>query len=219
MPLLNKKDHDLLMKKFDEKLKDDIKFIFFTQEFECSFCRETRQILEEVAGLSPRISFEVYNFVLDKDKAAEFEIDKIPATVIMGKKDYGVRFFGIPAGYEFTSLIESTMMVSAGESGLSKESKEQIKNVTEPLNIQVFVTPQCPYCPGPVEMAHRMAVENENITAAMVEASEFPHLAQRYNVSGVPKTVIDNGAADLVGALPEHLYVPQVLQSITLAKS
>lgn len=219
MSLLRDKDRKMLIEKFEAELKDDVKFIFFTQEVECQYCRETKQILNEVADLSDKISFEEYNFVLDKDKAAEFEIEKIPATVVMGKKDYGIRFFGIPSGYEFTSLIESVVMVSQGDSGLSPESREMLKGITEPVHLQVFVTPTCPYCPGAVQMAHRMAMENENITGDMVEATEFPHLSHRFEVSGVPKTVVNDGAANLVGALPEHMFVPQALQALTPAKS
>jgi predicted DsbA family dithiol-disulfide isomerase len=59
-----------------------------------------------------------------------------------------------------------------------------------------------------------MAVENEHITADVVEVSEFVELAQRYNVQGVPKTVV-NDTVEFVGALPEPRFVQQVLQAAT----
>ena len=100
------------------KLRDPVKLLVFTQEFECQFCQHTRELLQEVATLSDKLEVEVYDFVNDKDKALQFQIDKIPATVVMGKQDYGIRFFGIPSGYEFATLLEDILMVSTGDSGL-----------------------------------------------------------------------------------------------------
>lgn len=122
-------------------LANPVKIINFTQTIECNFCGETRQIMEEVAGLSDKISLEVYNFIEDKDKADAYGIDKIPATVIQSERDVGVRFYGIPSGYEFVTLLDSIGMVSKGESGLSEASKEQLATLTSPIHIQVFITP------------------------------------------------------------------------------
>jgi len=140
MPLLTEKDAQTLRKRF-EKLDKPVKIVNFTQELECQFCRETRGLVEEVADLSEKIKVEVYNFQIDKEKAAEFKIDKIPATVVMADKDAGVRFFGIPSGYEFASLLESIEMVSTGKSHLSAESLAKIAAIDKDVHIQVFVTP------------------------------------------------------------------------------
>ena len=113
MALLREKDVETLKKRF-ENLDKAVKIVNFTQELECQYCRETRGLLEEVAALSDKINLEVYNFQIDKGKAAEFKVDKIPATVVMGDKDAGIRFYGIPSGYEFASLLESIEMVSTG---------------------------------------------------------------------------------------------------------
>jgi glutaredoxin-like protein len=122
-------------------LAEPVRLVMFTQEFECQYCRETRQLVEEVAALSDKIEAEIYNFVIDKEKAEEYNVDKIPAIAVIGAKDYGVRFFGIPSGYEFTSLIEDIITVSQGDSGLSAATREAIAQITEPVHIQVFVTP------------------------------------------------------------------------------
>lgn len=215
------KDHDkaVLRTKFNSELKGEVRLIFFTQDLECLYCRETRQILNEVVDLSAKITYQEYNFVIDPDKVAEFDIPMIPATVVMGQKDYGIRLFGIPSGYEFTSLIEAVLLVSTGESGLSATNRAMLADVEDSLKISVFVTPTCPYCPGAVQMGFRMAIESDWITAAMIEATEFPHLAQRFNVSGVPKTVINDGAVDFVGALPEHMFIPQALHALNRTSS
>lgn len=140
MPLLNDSVRKEVEKRFKD-LKNPVKIINFTQEIECQYCAETRRLMEEVAGLSGNLSFEVYNFVTDKEKAKQFNIDKIPATVIMGEKDYGIRFYGIPSGYEFVTVMESIAMVSRRESGLSAETKKKLAALKKPLHLQVFVTP------------------------------------------------------------------------------
>jgi alkyl hydroperoxide reductase subunit AhpF len=118
-----------------------------------------------------------------------------------------MRFLGAPAGYEFMSLIEALILGGTGESGLTPESKALIAaNVTAPTDILVFVTPTCPHCPRAVTLAHRMAVEHPLIRATCVEATEFLDLAQRYQVTGVPKTVV-NGTIEMLGALPESVFV------------
>lgn len=144
MALLREEDRQQLIKEF-EALKDPVKLLMFTQEIECEYCRETRMIAEEVAELSDAISVETYNFVTDKEVAEQYSIDKIPAIAILRDgdkpKDYGIRYYGIPSGYEFSSLIEDVMMISQGESGLSEATKKQVAALTKPVHFQVFVTP------------------------------------------------------------------------------
>ncbi len=113
----------------------------FTQEADCQYCKETRGLVEEVAALSDNISVEVYDFEADKLAAAELGIDKVPAVAVVGAKDYGVRLYGIPSGYEFGTLIEDIKMVSAGESGLSEATRKMVAGLTQPVRIQVFTTP------------------------------------------------------------------------------
>jgi glutaredoxin-like protein len=211
MAFLTEKDQQFVRNLF-ENMKSDVKLVMFTQEMECQYCRETRQILEEVAELSDKISLSIYNFQTDKELVEKYNIDKIPATVIEGKKDYGIRYYGIPSGYEFSSLLEDIVDVSTEESGFSKQAKDMLARVDKPLHLQVFVTPTCPYCPKAVRMAHKAAIENENITADMVEATEFPHLSMRYNVQGVPRTIIGEDTP-IEGAVPEMAFVEKVLEA------
>jgi len=140
MPLLNASIRGQVQNRFKD-LKNPVKIINFTQAIECQFCAETRQLMEEISSLSDKLSFEVYNFVTDKEKVQQFKIDKIPATVIMGGQDHGIRFYGIPSGYEFVSVIECIAMVSQGESELSPETKQQLAALVHPLHLQVYVTP------------------------------------------------------------------------------
>jgi glutaredoxin-like protein len=198
------------------KLTGPVKLVMFTQEMECQFCKETRELVEEVAALSDKISVEVKDFLKADVEAKKLGVDKIPAVAVLGDgdKDYGIRFYGIPAGYEFMSLLESIEIVSKGESGLSANGKEKIKGLGKAVHLQVFVTPTCPYCPRAVVQAFRMAVESPNVTASMVEATEFPHLANKYQVSGVPHTVIGDSPQPMIGAYPEAAALDLILNAV-----
>jgi glutaredoxin-like protein len=143
MPLISKEDQDVLREEFAKHLAKPVRMLMFTQEHECQFCSETREIVEELGALSDQIAVEVYDFVEDEEIVERYAIDKIPAIAIVGDGDvdYGVRFYGIPSGYEFTSLIEDLFDVSAGESGLSEKTKEKLAAVDQPVHLQVFITP------------------------------------------------------------------------------
>ncbi len=200
-------------------LVSPVRVINFTQSLECQYCRETRQILEELTALSDKLTLEVYNFISDKEMVEKYNIDKIPATVIASEDtDYGIRYYGIPSGYEFASLLESIELVSTQKHELSDEVAEKVKMISEPVHIQVFVTPTCPYCPRAVYTGHQFAFLNKNIKADMVEATEFPHLSMKYNVRGVPRVVI-NETHHFEGALPEEMYVDEVLKALSEKQS
>ncbi|HEV2382158.1 MAG TPA: hypothetical protein VG206_20505 [Terriglobia bacterium] len=127
-----------------ERLKDmvnPVRLVHFTQELNLEYGREARQLLEELAALSENLSVEVLNFLLDKEKAAGYGVDKVPATVVRNGKEFGIRFYGLPAGYEFASLLDAIILVSKGDSGLSAVSRERLAQITEPVHLQVFVTP------------------------------------------------------------------------------
>jgi len=200
-----------------EFLIEDVKISFFSQQPESHAGRETRQILEELTSMSDKIQLVSYYFDENKQRAADLDIDKLPATIIEGKTDYGIRFFGIPAGYLVSSLIEDIVQVSKGVSELKEDSKVKLTAVDSPLNLQVFVSATSPYCPALVNIAHRMAIENEHITAHMIDITEFPHLAMRYHVSDVPITVVNNKIS-VEGALDEKDYVQRVLQAFSESK-
>jgi alkyl hydroperoxide reductase subunit AhpF len=197
MSLISEKDQQTLQKLFEE-LEGDVTITNFIQREspliipgqECDYCKETRELLEEVTALSDKLHLET-----------------------QGSGKGKIRFFGIPAGYEFSTLVEDLLDLSKGVTTLSEKSRTALREVDQDLHIQVFVTPTCPYCPSAARLAHKLAMENEHITADVIEISEFVDLAQRYRVQGVPKTVI-NDCVEFAGALPEPRFVQQVLQAL-----
>ena len=174
--------------------------------------RIARQILDELAGLSDKITVEEANFVLDKERAAQYAVEDIPAIVLLrGGEDTRMQFLGAPAGYEFMSLVEAVILAGSDDSGLSPDSRQLVAaHVSAPIDIKVFVTPTCPHCPRAVTLAHKLAVESPHIRATCVEATEFMDLSRQYRVTGVPKTVI-NGAVEILGAVPEDTFVRSVV--------
>jgi glutaredoxin-like protein len=140
MAMIRDEDAVEIRERFREMV-DPVRLIHFTQELNLEYGRETKLLLEEVAGLSDKLTLEVYNFLLDKEKAAEYGVDNVPATVIRNGKDLGIKFYGIPAGYEFATFLEAILNVSRGDSGLQPESRDKLATVTEPIHLQVFVTP------------------------------------------------------------------------------
>lgn len=216
--LIREKDRAAIRQMF-EQLQDPVTLVVFSEgsvklpgRDQCPYCEQTVQLVREVSELSDKINVEVVNFHLDKEKVEQYGIARIPAVAIVGAQDYGVRYYGIPAGYEFTAFIEDIVDVSKGAADLEPETLEQLSRLDEPVHIQVFVTPTCPYCPPMVRFAHKLAIASEHVRADMVEAQEFPDLARRYGVFGVPRTVI-NEDTYLEGALPERYAMLYVLKA------
>jgi glutaredoxin-like protein len=210
MDLIPDDKKKLLKNRFKEKLENPVKILMFTQEIECRFCSDTRQLAQELATLNDKITAEVYDFVADAAKAKEYGIDKIPALAIIGEKDYGVRIYGIPYGYELQTLIEAVINISRGKTDLADKTKSILSDVKAPVHIQVFVSLTCHHCPVAAAIAHKLAVESDMVRADVIDGSEFPQLAQKYAVMGVPKVII-NEKIEFVGAFNEDLFAEHVV--------
>jgi len=127
-------------------MKESVHILYFGQKDNCDYCPDTQQLLEEVVAISDKLSMEIYDLGADADVAEKFNVDKAPGIVIAGKdgdnvSDFGIRYAGIPSGHEFTSLIQDILLVSGRDSGLSQETRDFLKALTEPVLLQVFVTP------------------------------------------------------------------------------
>ncbi|MBE3576361.1 MAG: thioredoxin family protein [Limnochordales bacterium] len=225
MPLLREQDRQAVRTRLQE-LVGPVKLLLFVQKpspliipgeerSRCQYCREMQQLLEEVVELSPQLSLEVVDWKVDPERARQYAIDKVPALVLLkgDGTDTRIRFFGIPSGYEFSTLIEDILDVARGAGRLQEATRDFLRSLQQPLHLQVFVTPTCPYCPQAVRLAHQLALESDMVRADMIEAMEFPELAEQYGVMGVPRTVI-NDRQFLEGAVPEEMLV-QALAAIT----
>jgi len=122
-------------------MANPVRLVHFTQELNVEYGREAQELLKQLAGVSEKLSLEIYNFLLDKEKVAEYGVERVPATVIRNEKDYGLRYLGMPAGYEFSALLDAILAVSKGDSGLKEDTRQKLRELSKPLHLQVFVTP------------------------------------------------------------------------------
>jgi glutaredoxin-like protein len=197
-------------------MNEPVQILFFGSKLQaCDYCEHTLQLLSEITDMSNKLDLAVYDVDEEPETAKRYHVNLVPGIVIASRKgdmtlDSGVRFSGIPAGHEFSSLINAILLVSKKDSGLSEEGRSWLASVKEPVHLQVFVTTSCPYCPQAVTLAHQMALENENVQAEMVEAMEFNELSSTYGVSGVPHTVINYGKGEVIGAVPEAMLIEEM---------
>ena len=146
MSLLSPADHEKLRESFDE-MSSPVKVLFFTQTLDCEPCVQTRQILDEFPALSDKISVEEVNFILEKEKAAQYGIGRVPALALVSQdpagesRDTRMRFLGTPSGYEFVSLVQALLLAGGHASQLTPANRARVAAVTTPTTIQVFSTP------------------------------------------------------------------------------
>ncbi|MBN2134412.1 MAG: thioredoxin family protein [Acidobacteria bacterium] len=209
--MLSDDDVKVVKERF-ESLDKDIKIKYFSSDKDCQYCTETEQLLTELSDISDKISF--HKFDVDSDEAKNFGVDKAPATIIENAdgSDFGIKFYGIPSGYEFSTLMETIDLLSSDKLEIDEKLMNKISEVDYDVDLQVFVTPTCPYCPQGVLTAFALAYKNKNIKASMVEATEFPELSKKYGVMGVPRTVINDNASSIEGAAPLPMVLDKILE-------
>jgi alkyl hydroperoxide reductase subunit AhpF len=140
MGFLSGQDEEIVRKEF-ERIGGPVKLTVFASELGAESNAQTVALVKEVAALSDKLSVSVLNPHIDRDEAAKYAVDVSPAVVVEGAQDYGIRFLGMPAGYEFSNLIDSIIAASNGETGLSAETKAALAELTDDVTIKVFATP------------------------------------------------------------------------------
>jgi glutaredoxin-like protein len=165
MVLISERDRRKLEEFFRQRLVRPVRLVLFTQQPSlvwtpwsqpCQFCKETEQLVQELTQLSPLLEADIHDIDHEGTLAERYGVDKVPALIVTDGNIANIRYFGIPAGMEFTALIEDMVMVSQGTTNLSREVREKIRRIQKPVLIQVFVTPTCPYCPRAVRTAHQL---------------------------------------------------------------
>ncbi len=225
MPLLGEQEQQIVRDRLGN-LTRDVEVVLFTDtstivapgKEPCMYCKETQQLLEEIAPLSDKVHLVVYDLAAPegKAKAEEMRVED-PPTIILREKGsdaVNIRYRGIPAGYEFASLLEDIEMIGRDGHGLPEDVVKELNELPAEVTLQVFVTPTCPYCPQAVRTAHRFAYASPKIMGEMVEAQEFPALSQKYNISGVPDTIINGGVQRVLGAQPVSAFLEAIKKAV-----
>ncbi|MBN1328785.1 MAG: thioredoxin family protein [Candidatus Heimdallarchaeota archaeon] len=196
-------------------MKEPVTIKVFSSKNHCLFCNEMEALVKAVGELSNKIKIDHCNCDENDPMSKKYGIAHHPALAIDGDEDYGIRFFGVPAGKEFTTLIESIMLISGRDPLLGPTALELIKKISKPVNLKVFVTLECPYCPAMVIRAQKLALASPLITAEMVEASQFAQLASDFDIFGVPNTIINNGQGNVEGLVTEEILLKQIIETMS----
>jgi len=206
----------------DEKVRRDVRaalgelptpvtLTLFTRD-DCPTCGDLVQLVREMSELDPRILHRVLAIEAAGAEALALGIEDAPAIAVTGERDWGIRFYGTPGGFEFSSFLDAIRSVSHGASALPDELRRRLAAIGKPVRIRVFVTPTCPYCPQAVETANHIAMAASGVRAEMVEAMEFQELSDRFQVRGVPRIVINDDDA-YEGAIPARQFVDAVVRA------
>jgi glutaredoxin-like protein len=171
------------------------------------FAAETRKLVEGLTELGDLVSARVTD-------EPELGVERFPAIAVLADgDDTGIRYYGLPWGYELSSLVGAVVEAGRPESSLHEWSLQLLDGLERDVAIEVFVTPTCPHCPPAVLLAYRAALASPHVTAAAVEATEFPALADAMEVYSVPAIVID-GVPRYDGAVPERVFFQRLLEYV-----
>ena len=195
------------LKEIFKEMKNPVQIELFTEE-DAPGAQEVEDFLNEVSEIDQRIKVSVNRLPEAADKAEKLGIVRTPGFAVLDSegKDHGIQFYGLPGGHEINSFIYALMAVSGVKEPLPEEITSEVAGFKKDINMKVFVTLGCPHCPGAVSKAHRLAMENDNIRAEMIDANLFPELSEKFNVSSVPKIVFNDGK-DLIGDQPVESFM------------
>lgn len=175
---------------------------------------QQKQLLEEVAQHMSKKLDVTFLDIGERPDSAPIPSDMAPVTIIDGKAGGRIRFFGVTAGQEFSTLIEAIVMASTGHTSVNQSQQRLVEAIRAPIHLEVIVTLTCPYCPRAVRVANQLAILNPNIRSDMIEASEFLDIVEDYQVRGVPKTMI-NRKGSFEGALSLEEVIKKITNEVT----
>jgi glutaredoxin-like protein len=225
MQLLNDEVKQQVKQIFDNEVKNPVKVLLFTRAVNCETCQYAEQLLKEISEVVPeKFSLEIISTATPEgeEKAKQYGLDpnRVPAIVILDKdgNDRGIHYIGLPAGLEFSTFINGVILASLDELQMDERTKELINQINQPLDVRVFVTTSCGYCPQAAITAYQFAVASPNVVANVYDAQENADLSQKYQVVGVPKIVItkqgdDQPVVEFVGAQPPEYFLSYLVQA------
>jgi len=173
------------------ELEKPVKLLLFIRESECLHCSEAREILAELADITHKVTLETYNFAINKEKAAEFNIQRVPAIVPISNKDYGIRYYGLPTRLEFEYFLKNIVDISRGRTEMSDAHRGSVQAFASPLHVQLFVHGESGFGSDTMCNLARMAVESERLSVDFIDPLAFPELVKKYHIKGVPFAVVD----------------------------
>jgi alkyl hydroperoxide reductase subunit AhpF len=114
---------------------------YYTSDVESWYTRAERVLLEAIAGASPKIALEVHADRWDAAREAAVAIRRTPAIALAGAGDTGIRYYGMPDGYELDVFLGLVRAVAAGRPELRPASIARLRALAQPVHLEVLVSP------------------------------------------------------------------------------
>jgi len=211
--LISEEDKKYLREEFDKALKREVEILYFGEQGKGSqYSIQTKELLEELVALNDNLSLTLKNCD-DADEMKSEGLSFCPSIKVKSERSGFVNFYGIPAGHEFISLVEAINDMGSNNLSLPDDVVEGLKGIDENVDIKVFITHSCPYCPGAVRNAHQFSLVNEKIKGSMVDANYFGKLSMKHGVSSVPHIIV-NDKTGFVGNMPPNLFLDKVKEAL-----
>ncbi|MCX8028859.1 MAG: thioredoxin family protein [Brevinematales bacterium] len=197
--LKNEVDVNVYYDSSNDELKDYIEF--------------TKNFISELSEISSKIRVSLIEHKPGEKTKTGILIRTNPSLTIGESKGYKILFSGSPLGYEASQIVETIVMVSTGSHEIEDSLSKDLKSIAKPVNIKVFVTPSCPYCPGAAYLANRIAVASDGkVLSEVIEANENPEISMEWGVESVPTQIInDSEESRTIGLQNEHEFINLVL--------
>lgn len=213
MGLLSEEDRKYLKEEFNNNINREVKLLYFRNDKNGSeYSKQTKELLEELTSLNDNLSLVVESCD-NTEKMQSEELTLCPSIKIKSDRSGFINFYGVPAGHEFISLVEAIKDMGSDNLSLPEDVIKSLKEIEEPLDIKVFITHGCPYCPGAVRNAHQFSLVNDKIKSSMVDANHFGELSRKHGISSVPHIVV-NDKNGFVGNIPPNLFLDKIKEAL-----
>ncbi|MHC4661926.1 MAG: thioredoxin family protein [Planctomycetota bacterium] len=191
-----------------------VQLLFATQDIESFVCREAREVIEGAVELTGgKALFQPVEFTEKTEEMERFAIERIPCLAILGERDCGIRYYGIPSGYLFVTLLEAILLVGRGEQKIAFDTQSKLAAIQKPVHLRIFVTPTCPDSPEVTMLAHQFAYASDFIRADIIDITFFPYLANEFKVKSVPHICLDPDADPILGKPTEDDLANSILEA------
>ncbi|MFQ5997715.1 MAG: thioredoxin family protein [Candidatus Bathyarchaeia archaeon] len=205
-------DKKVVLRRFEENLKDEVEIAVFGRHSDCRYYDETLQLMQETVTLSPKIKVTVYDFDQNPDAFKQFRVDRMPALIVQSRAGGRIRYFGFPAGYLYKVLLDDIIWTSRGSSDLTESSKAMLQTLTKATDVLILTTGRCGSCLKMMKVTHQAVIENPHINVDIVDVEQFPDALGTHPLVATPLTIINN-KTKVLGALDEERTIARVLET------
>jgi glutaredoxin-like protein len=200
-----------------QHIQNDVKLVYFTRETNCAYCKVAGTLYKSLASLTHKIQLESVNFAFDSNKDKKFDIFAVPALAVLAPRIHGISYYGLPWGQELNDFLDDLIYISRSENSLPEEVNEKLTILHRNVKLKIFISPECPYSLPAAKLGVKLSVASAHISVDIINAPEFLELAQRYNVRGIPMTVVSERES-FYDALKPVEYVENILKQVVKIK-